>query len=275
MNPQDTPMDYIAVVLFDLVVREVLLLLDSYAMTLVPVYLHINTKNKKTGTSASSSIHHKREQGDSATSMKGKHAADASTIPETSSHSHAPLFTLAIRWVRLILSSRYRQVLPSAVFKPLITNCGLRVKMAADLAIKNEAIYSVAISTEPLTSAIAYISALECAYKDVLAQLFMVNTIEHPQQENNSHHHGNTGVGVDTGMGMGVGGTGGQGSAREAINVDPFVRGQGDSPPSFSSLSFCHSPSPSISLLLLMTHHHFDVLITNHFFLFTHNMPPF
>ena len=225
-------MDYIAVVLFDLVVREVLLLLDAYAMTLVPVYLHLNTKNKKNGKG--------QGKGDSMSSRNVKQ--DASTVPEASLplHDHTPLFALAIRWVRLILSSRYRQVLPSAVFKPLVTNCGLRVKMAADLAIKNEAIYSVAISTEPLTSAMAYISALECAYKDVLAQLFMVNTTVHPSQENN-HPHGNNGVGV--------GSTGGHGSAREAVRVDPFVRGQGGLP-----------PSPSLDLLT--TQHPFDLLIT-------------
>ena len=215
LNPQDAPMDYIAVVLFDFIVREVLLLLDAYAMTLVPIYLQLNTKNKK----------QQKGQGNFTPSTTGKQ--DASTIPETSSQDQTPLFTLAIRWVRLILSSRYRQVLPSAVFKPLITNCGLRVKMVADMAIKNDAIYSVAISTEPLTSAIAYISALECAYKDVLAQLFMVNTTVHPSSGNNIHRHENIRVGIDAGVGGGVGNAGSHGNAREAVNMDPFVRGQG------------------------------------------------
>ena len=123
LDPQKHPVDYIAVVMFTLVFKEVALILDMYATE-----------------TAKMAIEKFKVQTNCCTRKERTRSISTSNVPALlvenfdNSHSSLPisLVSLALEIVNTVVNSPYRSVLVAPLFRQLIVNCCLQVRMVVD-----------------------------------------------------------------------------------------------------------------------------------------------
>jgi hypothetical protein len=125
LTPTKLPKDFIGVVLMDVVMAELVLILDGYAMKLFYTCSG-KSNNQNQNRNKSDKIDHNIKIIDQNTRKK----VDNKDIEKNfDTLDNTCLTSTALRIVQIIIKSNSRKVLVPMVFRVLIAHCGLRVKV--------------------------------------------------------------------------------------------------------------------------------------------------
>ena len=134
LNATDYPKDYIAVVLIDIVLKEVVTVLDNIAMDSINEYNKSCLDNDRVNGSRKASQKCPNQNSDNNGNAEYDNLTGIFKKKENET-SKKLLSSLAINIVRTILRSTYRRLLIPNVFTVLTVHCGLRAKQAVAEAL--------------------------------------------------------------------------------------------------------------------------------------------
>jgi hypothetical protein len=169
LTPAKYPKDYIGVVLMDMIMAELVLILDDYAMKL---FYACNGNNVNKSNNKNQNMSNRKEKDfNNMNSMNDNMIENKNTEKNDNILENTCLISTALKIIKTIVKSNFRKVLVPMVFRILIGHCGLRVKaIAKDALLKQD--LSCVSNNSILLDSLKYMLALEKAYEDLFSQIF-------------------------------------------------------------------------------------------------------
>jgi hypothetical protein len=169
LSPAKYPKDYMGAVLMDIIMAEIVLILDDYAMKLFYT-CNGNNVNKSNNKNQNMSDR-KQKEFNNMNRINHNIIENKNTENNDNKLDTTCLISTALKITKIIVKSKSRKVLVPMVFRILIGHCGLRVKAVAKETLLRQDLSCVS-NNSILLDSLKHMLALEKAYEDLFSQIF-------------------------------------------------------------------------------------------------------